>query len=935
MVFFCDYVYIYTMRSFLSKVAEQTLETHADTGNLAFILPNKRSGVFLRNLLKEKLPPTSFFPAVVSIDDFMKEVSGMEILDRISLVFEFYSVYKDATRADQAEKFESFSKWAGMLLQDFSEMDANLKEAKEILSYVHDAKRIEKWDPGSDGHTDLVSNYLAFYERLTFYYEALRRHLLEKRSGYQGLVYQCALDNLKSFLHDRPETRFVFAGFNALSVSEEKLIQGILENGQGEIYWDDDTFYRETRNQSDLFFQQYRKHWPFYKNHPFLWTEDQIDKPMHLELIGLPKNISQMKQVGSLLRQLYKKNTLENTAVILGNEKLLPSLLQSLPEEIAQANITMGFELQYTSLSNLFDSIFKLHLNRENWKREQRFYYKDLIRVLEDPFIKALWTDRASFSGRLKTLLYQEKSIFISDDQICSLAEGSPELVTLMDMLFSGWNGTTEQGIGRFLELIDLLRSHYPKDPLFREFLFRFHNVFTQLLNLNRKFGYIVNLNTLYQFYQQVLRTEKLSFEGEPLEGLQIMGLLESRVLDFENVIIASVNEGYLPSTGLAASFLPNEIKREKGLPTHKEKDAIFSYHFFRLLHRAKNVFLVYNNITDDFGSGEPSRFIKQLEVSKRLGHLQKVRISKKTLHPRLDPEPTVRKQVPKTREVMERLLEMARDGFSPSSLATYIRNPIDFYKRYVLRLGEYHEVEETLAANTFGTIVHETLYHLYEPLLGNFLSTEDLLDMKKKLHPEIEKQFRLSYSPTSEVIGKNYLSLEIARQFVLNFLNHELDELQAGKRIRLLHLEKELSCILNTKALPRTVRLRGKVDRIDQKDGVLRIIDYKTGKVSSSDLRIREWDKLIEEEKYGKAFQVLAYALMFRSDAQSEVGEVSLESGIISFKNLRAGFMKVNSGQVDQETLEAFLEQLDRLVLDIFDPHMPFVEKEIKQYTF
>jgi len=395
------------------------------------------------------------------------------------------------------------------------------------------------------------------------------------------------------------------------------------------------------------------------------------------------------------------------------------------------------------------------------------------------------------------------------------------------------------------------------------------------------------------------------------------------------------VNEGYLPATGHAASFLPNEIKREKGLPTNKEKDAIFSYHFFRLLHRAKNVFLVYNNITDDFGSGEPSRFIKQLEVAQKLGHLQKVRIVKKTLHPLLIPEPPALKQVPKTGEVMERLLEIARDGFSPSSLATYIRNPIDFYKRYVLRLGEYKEVEETLAANTFGTIVHETLYSLYSPCIGSLLTAEDLKKMKKKLDPEIEKQFRLSYSSTSEITGKNYLSLEIARQFVLNFLNHELGELRSGKRIRLLQLEKELSCLFETKALPGTVRLHGKVDRIDEKDGVTRIIDYKTGKVSSSDLRIREWDTLTEEEKYGKAFQVLAYALMFLSDAGSGAREMPLESGIISFKNLREGFMKVNSGQIDPETMEAFAQQMDRLLLDIFDQEIPFVEKEIKKYTY
>ena len=429
---------------------------------------------------------------------------------------------------------------------------------------------------------------------------------------------------------------------------------------------------------------------------------------------------------------------------------------------------------------------------------------------------------------------------------------------------------------------------------------------------------------------------EKMSFQGEPLSGLQIMGLLESRVLDFENVILTSVNEGFLPAGRSDSSFIPLDIKLEKNLPTFREKEAIFSYHFFRLLHRSKRIYLIYNNIADDFGSGEPSRFIKQLEIAKKLGFLNKVTLEKSVYQPHLLQNLLELKSIVKTPEVMVKMRENAEKGFSPTSFTTYIRNPLDYYKRYVLGISEYEQVEENMAANTFGTVIHDTMEALYKPFLNRFLQTSDLDDMLKKVEREIETQWSRTYSPRTSRTGMNYLSFEMAQQFIVRFLRLEKAAIKKGAQIKILALEEKISCAHRPSGFDFDVRLRGTIDRIDEVNGVKRIVDYKTGKVTTADMKIRDWDKMIAEEKYSKAFQVLMYAYMYALENPGYPGSTAgLESGIISFKNLKSGFMTPNAQPVDQSILDEFVLQLDSLLHNMFDPERAFEEKELQAINY
>ena len=923
------------MQSFLSKVVSEVLQSDSPLSATTFVLPNKRSGLFLKNILKHQIKQTSFLPKIISIEDFVKDISGFEVLDTVSLIFEFYEVYKANTPEQEADTFESFSKWASILLQDFSDLDSNLFDTAGILAYLSDTKRIEQWQPGEPQESPLVKKYLAFFNKVITYHTAFTTHLSAKKIGYQGLVYRSAIGSLESYKEKHRNEKFVFAAFNALNKAEEKIIQQLLEDNLASIYWDHDHFYTKSNNQSEQFFKKYLRSWPYYISNEFLWKENNIDTPKTIHFHGLPKNISQIKHVGALLKDLQQNSGIEDTAVILGNEKLLPSLLNSIPKEIAKANITMGYELQNVSLNTFFQSLFKLHLNRSKWKKERAFYYKDLISLLNDPLFKNQWVCHKEIEKGLKTILYTDHTIFISEDQLMDLVAPVKDLSRLFKLIFLGWNSDINVVIDKVIKIIEHLKSAKEQDQLRREYLFRYYNIFVQLSNLNKNFGFIDNLNTLYQIFQQILKTEKLSFQGEPLEGLQIMGLLESRGLDFKNIIITSVNEGFLPASGSNNSFIPLDIKLEKKIPTFFEKDAIFSYHFFRLLHRAENIYLIYNNITDDFGSGEPSRFIRQLNTAKALGQLDNVRFEKKIINPKLNASPLALNSIIKTETIMSRLIKISEKGFSPSSLTNYIRNPLDFYKRSVLGIKEFKEIEETVAANTFGTIVHDTLEQLYLPYLHKTLQLPDLKQMIILVEDEVARQFNKSYSSKAVTSGKNFLAFEIAKQFVFNFLNFELGELKQGKIIKVLGLEVPIEMYHYVNGMDMEVKLRGKIDRIDQINGVYRIIDYKTGKVTKSQLKMNDWSQLASNEKFSKSFQVLTYAYMYLNQNKLSAKDVAMESGIFSFKNLKDGFMAFNGGPISEEGISHFILELDKLIMEIFDIDIPFQEKELPAFNY
>jgi hypothetical protein len=923
------YIYRMTNTSFLDKIATVLIENYStELSNTIVVLPNKRAKIFLIEALKKQVSTNILSPEIISIEEFIQNVASIRAVDPIELLFEFYEVYLSITDKSSQQSFELFANWAKTLLQDFNEIDRYLLDSSHVLSYLKDIEDIKKWGIEVENKTQLLENYIDFWKLLPNYYQSLYKHLLNKGIGYQGLIYREAVNNLNHFSDSINEKQFFFAGFNALNAAEERIIQHLIASEQAKIYWDvDQTFLNDPYHDAGLFLRRFKESWKHYKSNPFEWIEDDFSQSKNIQVIGTPKTIGQAKITGSIIENIINDNpnaTLDKVAVVLGEENLLVPLLYSLPSSVGALNITMGYSSKNNPAQILIAKLFKMHTNAlSRNSKSYILYYKDVLDILTHPLV-----EHFAKTGALVNVINQNNYTFITHHKLLEL---NPKPSDLFLLLFQKWeNGslTVLETISNLLQTIKTnLSNDNEEEKITKAFVYAIFKTINKLINYYSQHSHIDKIETLYAIYKQVIDLAEVSFEGEPLNGLQIMGVLESRVLDFETVIVTSMNEGKFPAGKSMNSFIPYDVKRELGLPTFKEKDAIYTYHFYHLLQRAKNIYLIYNTESEGLDAGEKSRFITQLEVEKQSNHTLTHEIYSAVL-PETAYQPIV---VPKSESVMLRLKEIAEKGFSPSALTSYIRNPIDFYFQKILRISEVEEVEENIALNTLGTIIHETLEALYTPFIGKFLSVSDILLCFQLLDDEVLKQFKLVYKEGEIKKGRNLLAFEVAKRNVSNFLKVELESIKDGEAIKILHLEKGCERILEHPSLPFPIKVAGKVDRIEERNGIIRIIDYKTGKVEKPNVTLKSWNGLTEEIKNDKIIQVLAYAFMYENEANGK----PIEAGIISFKNLKSGFLpfsfkegKEEKTTIDTTILNDYVEQMVLLLDEILDETKPFEEK-------
>ena len=916
--------------TFLDQIAKVIIEDYSnDLSNTVVILPNKRAKIFLIEALKNQIEKNIICPKIISIEDFIQEISAIRSIDPIELVFEFYEVYLKLTDVKNQQSFDLFANWAKMLLQDFNEIDRYLLDANHVLSYLKDIEDIKKWGIEVENKTKLLENYIDFWKLLPNYYQTLYNHLLQKGIGYQGLIYREAVNKLKSFSKSVPNTKYIFAGFNALNAAEEKIVQSLLESNHAKIYWDiDQTFLNDPYHDAGLFIRRFKDKWIHYKSKPFEWVaNDFLKDKKNINIIGTPKTIGQAKIVGGIIDELITNDpmiSLDKVAIVLGDENMLIPLLYSLPSSVGALNITMGFSSKNNPAQIVIAKLFKMHtaaLSRNS--KNYVFYYKDVLGILTHPLIEPY----SNTSELVKTII-QYNYTFITHQKIMEL---NPNPSDLFLLLFGKWEEGSLKLLGDISQLLQTIKGNLSNDneeeKITKAFVFSIFKVINKLISYYSKYDHIDHIDTLHAIYKQVIDLAEVSFEGEPLNGLQIMGVLESRVLDFETVIITSLNEGKLPAGKSQNSFIPYDVKRELDLPTFKEKDAIYTYHFYHLLQRAKNVYLLYNTESEGLDAGEKSRFITQLQVEYSDKHNLMPAIYNAVI-PEKANQPMV---IPKSESVMARLKEIAENGFSPTTLTSYIRNPIQFYFQRILKIREVEEVEENIALNTLGTIIHETLKSMYDPFIVKFISESDILNCIKQIDAEVMKQFKLVYKEGEIKKGRNLLAFEVAKRNVYNFLKVELESILSGDAIKILALEQRYERTFEHPSLPFPIKIGGSVDRIELRNGVLRIIDYKTGRVDKGTVTLSTWTDLTKDIANEKIIQVLAYAFMYQEMAL----EHPMEAGIISFKNLKSGFLPFTFKEgkelntiISKETIDQYLEQITFLLVEIFDQNIPFEEK-------
>jgi len=915
------------MQSFLEEVVADIIHKKQVSDALVLVVPSKRAGVFLLQQFSKTTKTSSFAPTIVTIEEFVKQLSGLRYASNTQLFFELYSVYQTLHK-EHAENFYSFSKWGNTLLQDFNEIDRYLIPPHEIFSYLSAIQETNHWylQPNK---TPMIEAYIRFWKSLEPLYNEFKEHLMHHGVGYQGMVYRKANENIHEYVKTIGDGTHYFIGFNALNAAESAIIQTLLSEHKASVFWDiDPCFLQDNIHDAGVFIRSYFKNWPYYNSNRPKGPKPTYNSEKSIKIVGVPKNVSQAKYVGSLIRELNDKDraALNRTAIILGNENLLNPVLNSMPGNISNINVTMGYPVASTPAASLFNEFISLYVT----KQDKGWYYNDLLSFISHPYIQSLFNTPLKTTSELTKVIKEKNWIYIQPQRLQKLITTDQDVMAL---LFSEHFISPKELLNGCDKLLNSLREYFTTetDPITLEYLVQLHVVFNEMKEYMNKYDFISDLKSFQSLYKELLSKETLDFYGEPLEGIQVMGMLESRNLDFETVVITSVNEGILPSGKTNSSFIPFDLKKEFKLPTYKEKDAVYTYHFYRLLQRAKNVYLLYNTEPDVLEGGEKSRFITQL-LTEDKGHKN---ITHFIASPAMELPIRENETVEKEPSILTALKERAYKGFSPSSLSQYIRNPIDFYKKYVLGIKESIDVEEVIAANTFGTVIHSSMEALYTPFIGSRLSPEKLKTLLPNI-PQVVKEHYLEHYPNVSLnSGQNLIAYHVIQRYIEKYITSEIQE-STHHRIELLALEESFKTSITVPGVPFPVFLRGTLDRVDKKDGMLRILDYKTGNAKAADVQITDWESLINDPDKSKAFQLLCYALMYSDKHQPE----TFEAAIIPFRNLEAGlltFAVKESGSrsskdtaISEETLNLFKEQLLQLIETICDQNEAFVAKEV-----
>ncbi|MBR9832804.1 hypothetical protein GYB57_11710 [bacterium] len=909
------------MQDFLYQTAEYVLNEQKDqVADSVIILPNRRAALFLKKHFGQLIENPIWSPQIISAEEFLEELSDVNVLDNLSLQFELFSVYQTVVPKEEQDSFDQFIQWGQILLQDFNEIDRYLIDPEAIFSYVNEARAIEIWNLEAQEISDVQHQYLQFWKQMQSLYTAFREHLSKKKQAYSGLSYRLAAENLTtekvatlSYQH------IYFCGFNALTAAEQQIIERLIHAQKATMLFDADEYYlNDELHEAGLFLRQLRKKTNF--NNGFKWIGQHFKSPKKIDIYSVPKNIGQAKLAGQLLQEMNHPNNFKDTAVVLCDENLLIPVLQSLPEAVNAVNITMGYPINNSPIYTFFERFIHIHAKAElqnEQRKDYSFFYKDVFNILDHPFMQTILPiSEISTIGAQKTAIRQNNIVYLNQEK---MAEYLPFLKSIC--IFDPEQLSVNALLKKLLHLINQAKNFYNDgdengtNQLQLEYLFHFAKIFNQITDLQHNYNSITETSTFYSIFKQLCRQSTIPFFGEPLMGLQLLGVLETRTIDFKHLIMLSVNEGILPSGKTVNSFLPYDIKTQFGLPTHKEKDAIYAYHFYRLIQRAESVSLLYNSTPDPLGGGEPSRFIKQIlhELNEYNPH---IKMEEKLVQTNLKEYKATTIKIDKTAEIRQQIIEYFKRGVSPSAINTYLNCPLDFYYRYILKLKEPEELEESIAPNSFGDILHESLEEAYRGVLNQNIVPEMITNLEKIAQAKCSSLFIDKYSQQTIQFGKNHLIFNVAQDYIHLFFEQEKKVLK-NNQLRVIGLEENFQTTLtfqyNRAEIP--CILRGKIDRIDEWNSNIRVIDYKTGIVIEKDLKLDKPFEEIDFSKHAQAFQLLFYAYLYH---KKHITKELPISGIISMRKIKQGLFPIVFGSKFQS--DDIIEDFENKIKLIFE---------------
>jgi len=935
-----------TMHYFLEETARHILSQYPDNlHELCVVFPNRRSGRFFQRYLAGSLRQPVWSPTILTITDLMEELSGLQKADQLSLVFDLHQVFQQQKPTDTAETFDQFFHWGEMLLRDFDDIDKYLADPKDVFRNLARLKSIDEhfsylnedqiaaiqqfWDSlDLQSPSSQQQDFISIWEILYNVYVSFNQGLEEKGVAYEGKIYRTVADRLKAGKLELQYPRYLFVGFNALTPAEKSLFHELTGAEKADFYWDYDRYYLEG-HEAGHFLRSNLAEFPS----PDLGIHQDFAKPKNIRFINTAYDIAQAKILPRLLEDLSSGRDAnpDRTAIVLPDEQLLLPVLNSLPEDLPSINVTMGYPVDATPAFSFLLSLIQLQKNVRE-KAAKQFYYKDVLAILNHQYMGVLRDERIEALSRG---IHKHNKIYLAPEELHEhemlqdIFTVPQDYASLSDYLLKNYE--------RFYRLIKE-KSREQEDDLLME-LESIYHVYLSVKRLKEIFSarqVEVKTETYLRILERVIMNQSIPFRGEPLSGLQVMGILETRTLDFENLIILSMNEGVFPTAESAPSFIPFNLRKGFGLPTHEQNDAIYAYYFYRLIQRARNVTLVYNSSTDGLKTGEMSRFMHQLKYEG--GHP----ISEETVVSDLDIPVSRDITVTKSKDVMEALeqwngLNGGKRKLSPSALNTYLRCPLQFYFKYVAGLEEPEEITEDVDMPLFGTLLHHAMERMYEPYVksGEAITAEELQRLEKNdelIRRYIRDAFREEYfsdvaaGQSLHLSGKNLLIEDILHRYIKQLLRKE----SKFTPFRPLSLEGEYNSTLRFEVNDgeKEVTLRGKIDRVDEHGGAVRVLDYKTGQSKGG---IKDVASLFARDGNHAALQALLYARMY--DQNNPDGQ-QLVPGLYFLRDIyRDDFdyrLMMNKAPVSYHQVAGQLEeQLKELMQQLYDPDIPFEQTE------
>lgn len=877
---------------FLYKVAALFYsQWGAEIHRLAFVFPNRRAGLFFRKYLSEIAAKPLFSPSVWTINDLFERISGKRKADRIRSLFRLYEIYR--RRSGSTETFDDFLYWGEMLLNDFDDVDKYMADAQKLFRNVSDLKELDDgydflsdeqirairsfWStfyPKSD--TPNQKQFLELWEVLYDLYAELRAELAANDCGYDGMLFREAVEQL--WQHPEVQLPFeqvVFVGLNALSTSEEALLLELQKRGVADFYWDyASRQLRDKDNKAAFFMERNLSLFPS----RYKLEGDEVSLP-EIEVIGVPSAIGQAKQVYDLLEEFNREEPLneENalrTAVILPDEQLLIPVLNSIPDTIQRINVTMGYPLAGTPVASLMDAILSLQKNTRYISSKHPgetptlgYYYRDVLPILNHQYVAAASGELAARlvnDIRLNNRIYIRSNELQQDELLSAIftplsdaAQCSDYLIKILEKLNAQLRQDEpmpdDDGISRGRSAAEVEQ----------EFVFHYFATVNRLKEVMQEAGVEVRMDTYFRLLRRMTELITIPFEGEPLAGLQIMGVLETRAIDFDRLILLSMNDGTFPMKRATNSFIPYNLRRGFGLPTYEHQDSIWAYHFYRLLQRSRKVVLLYDTRSGGLQTGEVSRYVLQLKY--HYGAELRERIAIYDIA--TNAVPPIR--VSKDANVLQKLRNYCSGGMrelSASAINAYLDCPLKFYFSYVENIREEDEVTETIESDVFGSILHKVMEELYRPLQQKLVTADILKKLRqddKSLTDIITRAFAEIFFKSDtprDLEGQNYLIGEMIRLYAKRILEQDAKYTP----FHYVESEKRVNNLL-TLADGTKVRLKGFIDRVDAVGNGLRIVDYKTG---SGKLDFATIPQLFDKEAKDRpkaVMQVFLYAWMYK----------------------------------------------------------------------